>query len=171
MPHVDDALSLARWLTGNIADAEDVVQDACLRAYSAIGSMRDGSPRAWLLTIVRNTAFTWLAKNRPKALIVTEDDSVFEQAGLEMTGRSDMETPEAALIAKADADLLRRAITALPLQYREVLVLREIDGLSYQEISQVMSIPVGTVMSRLSRARNLLITRIGRAGAAEKGAA
>ncbi len=142
-PHLDDALSLARWLTGNGADAEDIVQDACIRAYKAITSARDGNPRAWLLAIVRNTAFTWLAKNRPKALVVTDDERLFEQAGLEMIDRADAATPEAVLIAKADADLLNRAIAALPLPYREVLVLREIEGLSYREISEIMSIPVG----------------------------
>ncbi len=169
LPYLDDALSLARWLMGNVADAEDVVQDACLRAYAAIGSMRSGNPRAWLLTIVRNTAFTWLAKNRPKNLVVTDDERLFEQAGLEMIDQT--ATPEAVVIAKADHDLLERAIEALPLAFREVLVLREIEELSYREISQIMAIPVGTVMSRLARARSLLIQRIGMAGAGKAGAA
>jgi RNA polymerase sigma-70 factor, ECF subfamily len=171
LPYLDDALSLARWLTGNIADAEDVVQEACIRAYAAIGSVRITNSRAWLLTIVRNTAFTWLSKNRPKAMVVTDDERLFEQAGLEMIDRSEAQTPEAVLIAKADADLLQRAIAALPLSYREVLVLREIEELSYREISGVLSIPVGTVMSRLARARSLLIQRIGMAGTGKAGAA
>ena len=84
LPHLDDALSLARWLTGNITDAEDVVQEACVRAYAAIATAEHSNPRAWLLAIVRNTAFTWLAKNRPKAVVVTDDDRLFERAGLEM---------------------------------------------------------------------------------------
>lgn len=171
LPHLDSALSLARWLTGNVSDAEDVVQDACIRAFAAIDSVKNGNPRAWILSIVRNTAFTWLAKNRPKAVVVTDDDRLFEQAGLEMIDRADTSTPEAILIAKADADLLQRAIAALPLSYREVLVLREVEELSYREISEVMSIPVGTVMSRLARARALLIQRIGMAGTGKAGAA
>ena len=165
MPYLDDALSLARWLTGNIADAEDVVQDACIRAYAAIGSAKITNPRAWMMTIVRNTTFTWLAKNRPQSVVVTDDERLFEQAGLEMIDRSEALTPEAVLIAKADADLLQRAIAALPLSFREVLVLRGIEELSYREISDIMSIPIGTVMSRLARARSLLIQRIGMAGA------
>lgn len=166
MPHLDDALSLARWLTGSVTDAEDVVQEACVPAYAA-----RSNPRAWLLAIVRNTAFTWLAKNRPKSVVVTDDDAVFEKASLEMIDRSQEMTPEAVLIAKADSEQLNRAIAGLPLAYREALVLREIEGLSYQEISTVMSIPIGTVMSRLARARNLLIQRIGMAGKGKAGAA
>jgi len=170
MPHLDDALSLARWLTGSVTDAEDVVQEACVRAYAAIATARS-NPRAWLLAIVRNTAFTWLAKNRPKSVVVTDDDAVFEKASLEMIDRSQEMTPEAVLIAKADSEQLNRAIAGLPVAYREALVLREIEGLSYQEISTVMSIPIGTVMSRLARARNLLIQRIGMAGKGKAGAA
>ncbi len=170
MPHLDDALSLARWLTGSVTDAEDVVQEACVRAFAAIATARS-NPRAWLLAIVRNTAFTWLAKNRPKSVVVTDDDAVFEKASLEMIDRSQEMTPEAVLIAKADSEQLNRAIAGLPLAYREALVLREIEGLSYHEISTVISIPIGTVMSRLARARNLLIQRIGMAGKGKAGAA
>ena len=171
LPHLDDALSLARWLTGNVTDAEDVVQDACVRAYGAIATVKNRNPRAWVLAIVRNTAFTWLAKNGPKAVVVTDDERLFEQADVEMIDSSAAATPEAILIAKADADLLQRAIASLPVSYREVLVLREIEGLSYQEISHVMSIPIGTVMSRLARARSLLIQRIGMAAKGKAGAA
>jgi RNA polymerase sigma-70 factor (ECF subfamily) len=160
LPHLDDALSLARWLTGNITDAEDVVQDACIRALRALGSQTVGNPRAWLLAIVRNTTFTWLGKNRPKALVVTDDDRVFEE------GRSRMNeevqpTPEAALIARADAALLQDAIAALPIVFRETLVLREINGLSYREIAKVTGSPIGTVMSRLARAREHLMRHVG----------
>jgi RNA polymerase sigma-70 factor, ECF subfamily len=164
LPHLDDALSLARWLTGSTVDAEDVVQDACIRAFAAIGTFKDGNARAWLLTIVRNTAFTWLAKNRPKQLLVTDDMHVFEQAGLEMTDRENDGSPESVLIAKANADMLHQAIATLPMPYREVLVLREIEGLSYREISEIISIPQGTVMSRLARARSQLIYSISSAG-------
>jgi RNA polymerase sigma factor (sigma-70 family) len=156
MANLDGALSLARWLTGNVPDAEDVVQEACLRAHGALDSARGANPRAWFLAITRNAAFTWLAKNRPKSLVVTDDQRVFEAAGLEMTERS----AEDSLIASADARMLHQAIAMLPLPYREVLVLREFEELSYQEISQVMNIPVGTVMSRLARARGALTQRV-----------
>lgn len=169
LPHVDDALALARWLTGNAADAEDVVQDACVRAFSAIATVRNTDARAWLLVIVRNTAFTWIAKNRPKAVITTDDEGLFKQADLEMI--ESQASPESILIEKTDAEHLHLAIAALPLSYREVLVLREIEGISYQEISKVLSIPIGTVMSRLARARNLLVQRIGMAGKGKAGAA
>src|SRR5665647_182042 len=136
LPHLHDALSLARWLTGSVTDAEDVVQEACVRAYGAIATAKS-NPRAWLLAIVRNTAFTWLAKNRPKSIVVTDDEGLFEKAGLEMINPHEA-TPEAILIAKVDAEQLHRAIAGLPLSYREALVLREIEGLSYQEIASVM---------------------------------
>lgn len=169
LPHVNDALSLARWLTGNAVDAEDVVQESCVRAFAAIAKVRPADERAWLLAIVRNTAFTWITKNRPKAVITTDDEGLFEQAGLEMV--DSQASPEAILIEKMDAEHLHRAIVALPLAYREVLVLREIEDLSYQEISKVLSIPIGTVMSRLARARNLLIQRIAITGRGKAGAA
>jgi RNA polymerase sigma-70 factor (ECF subfamily) len=169
LPHVDDALSLARWLTGNASDAEDVVQEACMRAFAAIASVQSATARAWLLAIVRNTAFTWIAKNRPKAVVTTDDAALFEQAGLEMA--EPQASPEAMLIQKTDAEHLHLAIAALPLSYREVLVLREIEDLTYQEISKVLSIPIGTVMSRLARARNLLIQRVGMAAKGKAGAA
>jgi RNA polymerase sigma-70 factor (ECF subfamily) len=171
LPHLDDALSLARWLTANYADAEDVVQDACMRAYAALAAVKPSNPRAWLLAIVRNTAFSWLAKNRPKAVVVTDDERIFEQAGLEMIDRSDAATPEATMIVQAETDQLQRSIAALPVAYREVLVLREIEGLSYREIADIVSVPVGTVMSRLARARSQLIQRIGTAASGKAGAA
>ena len=171
LPHLDEALSLARWLTGNVADGEDVVQEACIRAFGAIATLREGSHQAWLLTIVRNTAFSWLRKNRPKALIVTDDEQVFENAqqGLFETGSTP--TPEAALIAKADAATLHEAIADLPVAFREIFVLREIDDLSYREIAAVTSLPIGTVMSRLSRARKLLIGRLAMQRPNQQGAA
>jgi RNA polymerase sigma-70 factor, ECF subfamily len=169
LPYVNDALSLARWLTGNATDAEDVVQEACVRAFGAIASVGTANARAWLLAIVRNTAFTWIAKNRPKAVVTTDDEGLFEQAALEMVEAQS--SPETILIEKTDAENLHLAIAALPLSYREVLVLREIEGLSYQEISKVLSTPIGTVMSRLARARNLLIQRIGMASKGKAGAA
>lgn len=171
IPHLDEALSLARWLTGNLTDAEDVVQDACVRAYAAIAASRNVNPRAWLLAIVRNTAFTWLAKNRPKMVTATDDDAVFEQAAIEMVDPSRAATPEAALIQKCDAEQLHAAIASLPLPYRQVLVLREIEELGYQDIARILSIPMGTVMSRLARARGQLIQRMSTAAGAKAGAA
>jgi RNA polymerase sigma-70 factor (ECF subfamily) len=169
LPHVDDALALARWLTGNRTDAEDVVQEACIRAFRAISSIRDANPRAWLLAIVRNTAFTWIAKNRPKVMVTTDDEETFGRVGLEMV--EPQASPETVLIEKADSEHLHNAIAALPIAYREVLVLREIEELSYQEIAKALSIPIGTVMSRLARARNLLIQRIELAGTGKAGVA
>jgi RNA polymerase sigma factor (sigma-70 family) len=154
LPHLDDAYGLARWLTGNRTDAEDVVQEACLRAFHGIGSFSNGNPRAWLLTIVRNAAYSWLLKNRPAAIVMVEDIE-----GVEFARPSDLdiETPETALIAKIDAGLLEAAIAALPAPFREILVLRDVHGLSYREIAEVTGAPAGTVMSRLARARCALI--------------
>lgn len=160
IPHLDDALSLARWLTGNLADAEDVVQDAFVRAFRAISTIRGNNSRAWLLAIVRNTAMSWLAKNRPKSVLVTGDERLFEQAGLALDDHPGTRTPESAVITQAEQDDLNRAIAALPLVYREALVLRELEELSYREISEVLGVPAGTVMSRLARARALLIRNL-----------
>jgi RNA polymerase sigma factor (sigma-70 family) len=157
LPHLADAYALARWLTGNSADAEDVVQDACLHAFRGIGNFSGGNARAWVLTIVRHTAYTWLGKNRPAALVLVED---VEDVGRGQSGEPDVETPETALIAKADAGLLEAAIAALPASFRETLVLRDLQGLAYREIAGVTEVPVGTVMSRLARARQRLIATI-----------
>jgi RNA polymerase sigma-70 factor (ECF subfamily) len=160
MPHLDDALVFARWLTGNRDDAEDVVQEACLKAYASIGGGTILRPRAWLLAIVRNAAFTWMAKNRPKWLVTPGDEmerlAETGEAAFGMVAR----TPEAELIRKTDAAAIRDAIAALPVQLREVLILRELNDLSYREIADVLAIPIGTVMSRLSRARLLLAASI-----------
>src|SRR3984893_18603081 len=161
LPHLGDAYSLARWITGSRADAEDVVQEACLRAFRAIGGVADGSARPWVLTIVRNTAYTWLRKNRPSAVLVVEDLEAVENAQAN-SGDPDGQTPETTLIAKADAACLQAAIAALPTAYRETLILRDVQGLSYREIAEVTSVPIGTVMSRLARGRNQVIKTIGR---------
>jgi RNA polymerase sigma-70 factor, ECF subfamily len=160
MPHLADALSLAQWLTGNRADGEDVVQDACLRAFRAIQNFAGGSARAWLLTIVRHSAYAWMRKNRPSAIVAVEDLEAVES--VQATSGDPVETPEAALIAKTDAAHLRAAIAALPAPFRETLVLRDIHGLDYREIASVTGVPVGTVMSRLARARRRLIAETGR---------
>ena len=164
MPHLGDAYSLAHWLTGDAADAEDVVQEASLRAYRAIATFGGRNARAWVLTIVRHTAFSWLAKNRRRTLVAVDDLEAVERAQA-LPGRSGADanpaTPEAELIAKADAARLEGAIAALPLPFRETLVLRDIQGLDYREIAEVTQVPVGTVMSRLARARRRLIETIG----------
>jgi RNA polymerase sigma factor (sigma-70 family) len=154
LPHLDDAYGLARWLTGNRTDAEDVVQEASLRAFRSIGSFSNGNSRAWLLTIVRNAAYSWLLKNRPATLVMVEDIEGVERA---RPINLDIETPETALIAKTDARLLEAAIATLPAPFRETLVLRDVHGLSYQEIAEVTGASVGTVMSRLARARCAVI--------------
>ena len=168
MPHLDDGLSLARWLTGSPADGEDVMQEAAIRAFGALGNIEGDSPRAWLLAIVRNTAFTWLRKNRPKALVVTSDPKVFELARGEA---DDLPSPEAAIIASVDAAAVQAALAGLPVVHREIIVMRELNELSYREIATVTGLPIGTVMSRLSRARQALADRLGRRLERERGRA
>ena len=158
LPHLGDAYALARWITGNRADAEDVVQDVCLRAFRAIGSF-SGDGRAWVLTIVRNTAYTWLRKNRPSAVLAVEDLEAVETAQA-IRGDPDGETPETKLIAEADAASLHAAIAALPISYRETIILRDSQELSYREIAAVTGVPIGTVMSRLARARRRVIATL-----------
>ena len=147
MPHLDAAYNLARWLAGNDHDAADIVQDACVRAFRFIGGFRGENSRAWLLTIVRNTACSWLKKNRPQAIVSIDDD---ELAEIEDTNRA------TDSFLGADANVLHAALEALPQEFREALVLRELEGLSYKEIAEVADVPVGTVMSRLARARRQL---------------
>jgi len=155
MPHLDDAYALAHWLTGSRADSEDVVQEACLRALRGIGNFSGGNARAWVLTIVRNTTYTWLHNNRSTTVVLVEDfDTVDGTAAVD----SDIATPETALIAQDDVVLLRAAIAALPLALRETLMLREFQELSYREIAAVTGVPIGTVMSRLARARERIIS-------------
>jgi RNA polymerase sigma factor (sigma-70 family) len=156
MPYIDEAYRLARWLTANGADAEDVVQDASLRAFRAIRSYAGGNPRAWLLSIVRNTAYSWLRKNHPATIVSVDDLEAVELEHGRLDERHD-ETPESSLIAKVDAERLRAAIAQLPAPFRETLVLRDIEGLDYREIAEATEVPIGTVMSRLARARRRLI--------------
>ena len=155
MPHLDAAYNLARWLAGNDHDAKDIAQEACLRAFRFVGTCRSSDGRAWLLTIVRNTAFSWLKKNRAQPLLSIDDDEfpeIEDQHGAPSSFHS------------ADTDVLRAALEALPLEFREALVLRELEGLSYKEIADVIEVPVGTVMSRLARARRQLHGALDRQG-------
>lgn len=153
MPHLDAAFNLARWLTGNTTDAEDVVQDAYLRALRYFDAFRGDNFRVWLLTIVRNSFLTWVQDNRSGRL-------VFEPAVSDISGADTWPDPapgpEAMLLEQVDRDTLATLMAALPAEYREVLVLREIEDLSYKEIAQIAAIPAGTVMSRLARARQAL---------------
>jgi RNA polymerase sigma-70 factor (ECF subfamily) len=162
LPHLADAYALARWITGDRADAEDVVQDACLRAFRSIGTFGGNSARAWTLTIVRHTAYTWLSKRRTAPVIAVGDlDDVDRAQSFDPSNSGGPQTPEAELIAKADAAQLEAAITALPPPFRETLVLRDLHGLDYREIAEVTAVPIGTVMSRLARARRRVIEAIG----------
>ncbi len=149
MPHMDAAHNLARWLVGNDADAQDVVQEAFLRAFKFFDGFRGGDGRSWLLRIVRNSFYNWLRQRQQAELHAPLDEQVHGIAG-------DAPAPDVALLEKADRELLQQSIAALPLEFREVLVLRELEGLSYKEIAEVAEAPMGTVMSRLARAREQL---------------
>ena len=165
LPYLTDCYGLARWLTGDRADAEDVVQEACVEALRSIHGFAGTNARAWTLTIVRHTAYRWLRKNRSSALIMVDDLETLERAqadgGVDSGNGSDG-NPEAALIAKTEAARLERAIAELPLPFRETLVLRDVQGLDYREIAEVTGVPIGTVMSRLARARDRLIAAMGK---------
>jgi RNA polymerase sigma-70 factor (ECF subfamily) len=147
--HLDAGYNLARWLAHDARDAEDVVQDACLRAMKYMGSLHGEDARAWFLTIVRRAFYDWLARNRP-ALMVRDDESAIEALP------DEADNPEQALLRKTERLALADAVAALPLAFREVIVLRELEELSYKEIARIADVPIGTVMSRLSRARRLL---------------
>jgi RNA polymerase sigma-70 factor, ECF subfamily len=145
MPHLAAGYNLARWLTRNAHDAEDVVQEAYLRAVQYSGGFRGGDARVWMLTIVRNTAYRWLGRKRMNEPAVQFDETVHTAAA--------SFNPEQLLVQIANADLVEKALTELPVRFREILVLRELEGLSYKEIADIMGVPTGTVMSTLSRAR------------------
>ena len=133
------------------------MQEASLRAFKGIRNFSGGSSRAWTMTIVRNTSYSWLAKNRPSTVVLTEDLDERAREALERdAGDSDVPTPEAALIAKMEAEEVRNAVATLPLPFREILVLREIHDLDYRSIAEIIQVPIGTVMSRLARARKLV---------------
>ncbi|MDP9007241.1 MAG: sigma-70 family RNA polymerase sigma factor [Pseudomonadota bacterium] len=158
LPYLTDAHALARWLTRNDADSQDVVQDACLRALHGINNFAGGDARTWVLTIVRRTAYDWLNKNRPAAVVRKELEN------LEHAQRPEPDTgaTERCLIDWEDKRQLASALAALPAHYRQTLALRHVRGLSYREIAESTGISIGTVMSRLSRARGHLMTRMAR---------
>jgi RNA polymerase sigma-70 factor (ECF subfamily) len=152
LPHLDAAYNLARWLAGNDQDAQDVVQEAVLRALRYFGSFRGDSARPWLLQIVRHTCFAWIKRNRPADMVALDDDD--ESAGAWQESSPD--EPYAALVRGDERAQVNQALAQLPVAFREVLVLREMEDLSYREIAAIADVPVGTVMSRLARARNLM---------------
>jgi RNA polymerase sigma-70 factor (ECF subfamily) len=147
LPHVDAAFNFSRWLLRSRADAEDAAQEALLRACRFFRGFHGGDARAWLLQIVRNTCYSWLEKNRPRELMVEFNEELHQQP---------VATPESIAIAVEGRERLIRALETLPPRYRELLVLRELEGCSYKEIAAIASIPLGTVMSSLSRARRQL---------------
>jgi RNA polymerase sigma-70 factor, ECF subfamily len=151
LPHVDAAFNYARWLTKNEADAEDVVQDACVRAMRFFSSLRDDNARGWLFAIVRNTWYSRVTRRRKLTETTSLDDARDEPSDEALD-------PEERLLQQHTVDRVRRALEQLPADFREVIVLREIEGLSYKEIAAVVRVPIGTVMSRLARARERLLT-------------
>jgi RNA polymerase sigma-70 factor (ECF subfamily) len=150
MPHLDAGHNLARWLTRDASDADDVVQDACLRALKYIDAVHGGEARAWFLTVVRHAFYDWCRRNRPAEIV---DD---EGRALELAVDEVGIDPEQAALRSSESRALADAMAELPLAFREVLILREFEDLSYKEIARIANIPVGTVMSRLARARGML---------------
>ena len=155
LPLLDDAYSLAKWLSHSPTDAEDVVQDAALRALQALSSVSVDRPKPWFLAIVRNAAMTFMARNRRKTVAYAGDMTDLDALDLRQ-GDETAPNPEQELIALEDGDRLRQAIAGLPSPFLETLVMRDINGLSYREIAEATEVPVGTVMSRLARGRAML---------------
>jgi RNA polymerase sigma factor (sigma-70 family) len=160
LPHLDAAYNLARWLSGSAADADDVVQEAYLRALRFFESYRGDNPRAWLLTIVRNTWFTQWRRHRQSADTVPYDDAYERDDQLPGWLDGSGEDPERLVLRQEDTELVHRALAALSVEHREVLVLRELEDMSYRDVATIAGIPVGTVMSRLSRARRMLCAAV-----------
>lgn len=154
LPHLDAAYNLARYLLRDPHDAEDAVQEACLRAVRHFAGFRGGDGRAWLLSIVRNTCYTHLRRRRSGGDVVEFDEETH-------SGEDPVSSPEADLARSISAATVREALSSLAVEFREVLVLRELEGLSYKEIAQVAGVPIGTVMSRLARGRKQLLTALG----------
>jgi RNA polymerase sigma-70 factor (ECF subfamily) len=153
LPHLGAAYNLARWLTQDEHDAEDVVQEAYLRALKSFGGFRGGDGRAWLLAIIRNTCYTRLRQKQAQGSVMAFDETVHDAPVPSLD-------PEQQAVRRENQQAVRRAVEALPVELREVVVLRELEGLSYKEIAAVAEIPLGTVMSRLARARDRLQQRL-----------
>ncbi len=157
LPHLGAAFNLARWILGNEQDAEDMVQEAYLRAYKYFAGYQGGSSRSWLLAIVRNACYTWLQQNKAQLQADDLDEEFY-------SGEGDMLDPEVILQLSNQKDLVHRAIELIPTEFRELIILREMEGLSYKEIALVTSLPIGTVMSRLARGRQYLKDNLLRLG-------
>lgn len=149
LPHLNAAYNLAHWLTRNDTDAQDVVQEAYLRAFRFFGGFHGADGRSWLLAIVRNTCYTWMQRNRSPELTTPLADELHEIESKDLN-------PEALLLQSADTQMVRHALAELPVEFREVMVLRELEELSYREIAHITDLPLGTVMSRLARGRKRL---------------
>ena len=162
MPHLDSAYNLARWLTRNDVDAQDVVQEAMLRAFKYFDGFDGQYAHAWLLKIVRNTCFTWLRENRSASNAVPLEENLHavdrDESALELNAQGLGRSPEVIVGEIRDAKQLDALINELPAVYREVIILREMEDLSYREIAEISGVPIGTVMSRLARARQMLQT-------------
>jgi len=157
VPHLDAAYDFARWLSRDERTAEDICQEACLRAFKSLDSFQGESGRAWLLAIVRNTYYTWFTKNKADAAAVPfDEDGTIAGAELE----APVESIERILQQRDARRRVNAALERLPQEFREVIVLRELEDLSYKEIAEVAHVPIGTVMSRLARARKLLLQHL-----------
>jgi RNA polymerase sigma factor (sigma-70 family) len=149
LPHLDAAYNLARWLTRNEQDGRDMVQEASLRAFKFFDGFRGGDARAWLLTTVRNTCYTWLEQNRRSQVMTPFDEEIH-------TLDQDASNPESLALKNSDMEMLQQALEQLPDEFREVIVLRDLEDFSYKQIADITNVPLGTVMSRLARARSKL---------------
>jgi RNA polymerase sigma-70 factor (ECF subfamily) len=152
LPHLDAAYNLARWLTRDDHDAEDVTQEAFVRAFRYFDRLKGPEARPWLLGIVRNTCYSWLEKNRPAEVVPVDDFDALLASSSQATSPS----PEVILLQSANRKLVNQALEELPVAFREVIVMREIEDMSYKQIAAIVAIPIGTVMSRLSRGREML---------------
>lgn len=149
LPHLDAAYNLARWLVRNPQDAQDIVQESYLRAFKFFSGFQGGDSRAWLLKIVRNTSYTFLERNKPARLAEEFDEKIHAAD----TGPPDVESE---MVRNVESRMLREALDALPVNFREILILRELEGMSYKEIAELVEVPMGTVMSSLARGRERL---------------
>lgn len=149
LPHLDAAYNLARWLTRNEQDAEDMAQESYLRAFRFFDGFRGTDARAWLLAIVRNTCYTWLQQNRGRETMASFDEEIH-------TIENEASNPAKLVLKSDDREMLKEALEELPVEFREVVVLRDLEELSYKQVAEIANIPLGTVMSRLARARERL---------------
>jgi RNA polymerase sigma factor (sigma-70 family) len=154
LPHLDAAHNLARWLTVNDSAAQDVVQESCLRAFKSLHRFAGGNARAWLLTIVRNQSYTWLKESTGRRFVDIDDETALSKG--DKAALSHTDTPDAWVSRTQDRQAIEHALDDLPVVFREVIVLKELEEMSYKEIAEVTGVPIGTVMSRLARGREML---------------